>query len=68
VAVEAGDIVIGDRDSVVVIPQRQAEHTRDATAQARALEAKLETARTVANVHPSWAEEALAGCEITIVR
>ena len=68
VAVEAGDIVMGDRDSVVVIPQHQAEHTRDAIAQAHALEAKLETARTIANAHPSWAEEALAHCEITIVR
>ena len=67
VAIEAGDVVIGDRDGVVVIPHRQAERTRAAIADAQALEAKLETAKVAGAVLPAWAEEALAQSDIEYV-
>ena len=40
--VESGDIIVGDRDGVVVIPQAQAETVRARLERVRAAEAKLE--------------------------
>lgn len=59
VAVEAGDIVLGDNDGVVVVPQRQARQTRDAISEARAYDEILEAAVTSRTKVPPWAEEAL---------
>ncbi len=42
VRVESGDIIVGDRDGVVVVPQAQAETVRARLERVRAAEAKLE--------------------------
>ncbi len=39
---ESGDIIVGDRDGVVVVPQTQAETVRARLERVRAAEAKLE--------------------------
>jgi len=43
VRVESGDIVVGDRDGVVIVPQSQAERVIDRLEQVRAKEADLES-------------------------
>lgn len=68
VAVAPGDLVVGDRDGVVVIPLAHAGPTLKALRDARSIEADLEAVVTAGTSVPSYAEEALSTFDVTYVR
>lgn len=68
VAVEPGDIVVGDRDGVVVVPLAHAHHTLKALENARNIESDLEAVVRAGIALPPYAEEALSAFDVNYVR
>lgn len=68
VAVEPGDIIVADRDGVVVIPRVHIEHTLKALGVARQIESGLEAVVAAGTLVPPHAEDALAAFDINYVR
>ena len=67
VAVEAGDIVVGDRDGVVIVPRRQAAAVLDALAEVRRAEVETRAKLAGGLTHPAWVDELLASDRVTHV-
>jgi 4-hydroxy-4-methyl-2-oxoglutarate aldolase len=68
VAVAPGDIVVGDRDGVVVVPLCYAERTLRALEQARRIDADLGTVMGSGTTVPPHVDKALAADDVTYVR
>ncbi|MBV8141059.1 MAG: RraA family protein [Verrucomicrobia bacterium] len=68
VAIEPGDIVIGDQDGVVVVPLCHADHTVKAIENAKRVESNLGAVLTSGVKVPPYVEKALAESHITYVR
>jgi regulator of RNase E activity RraA len=58
VAVDAGDIVVGDRDGVVIVPRRSAAAAAAELASVMAKEAQMEQGVKAGLVVPAWLEDA----------
>jgi 4-hydroxy-4-methyl-2-oxoglutarate aldolase len=67
VAIAPGDIVVGDRDGIVVIPLAHAQHTANALENARNIEADLEAVVGAGTAVPPYAEQALAELDVNYV-
>lgn len=67
VAIGPGDIVVGDRDGVVVIPLVHVGHTLKALEQARSIESDLEAVVGAGTVVPRYVEDALADFDVNYV-
>lgn len=68
VAVEPGDVVVGDRDGIVVIPLVHVHHTLKALERAKGIESELEAVVGAGTVVPPYAEDALSACDVIYVR
>ncbi len=68
VAIEPGDVVIGDRDGVVIVPLAHVHHTLKALANARNIESELEAVVRAGTTVPPYAEEALSELDVNYVR
>lgn len=66
VAVHPGDVVVGDEDGVVVVPQADVRTVLDALPKIRAKEARMAQDIAAGRLIPEWVREALAakGCQI----
>lgn len=64
VAVAAGDIVVGDRDGVVVVPLARAREVAAALAAVKAKEAQMEAAVAGGLGQPAWLAGVLAGGQV----
>lgn len=60
VAVDAGDLVVGDEEGVVVVPQAQLAAAAEALVAVRAKEARMEASVRAGQRLPDWVEAALA--------
>jgi 4-hydroxy-4-methyl-2-oxoglutarate aldolase len=60
VTVASGDLVIGDRDGVVVVPQARIDEVATSLAQVRAKEASMGAAIEAGLITPDWVAELLA--------
>ena len=58
VTVDAGDIVVGDQDGVVIVPAPSAAAVADALAAVLAKEVKMDEGVKAGLVVPGWLEEA----------
>jgi regulator of RNase E activity RraA len=67
VTVDAGDIVVGDQDGVVVVPRLKAAAAGDALASVLAKEAQMEQGVKAGLVAPAWLEEARKTKGVTYV-
>lgn len=61
VAVEAGDILIGDADGVAVVPWRDAAATRERLDKVLAKEAEMERVVAGGAARPAWIDDVLTG-------
>lgn len=68
VAIGPGDIVVGDRDGVVVIPLAHVQHTLKALENARSIDSALEEVVKAGTAVPPHAEEALSTLDVNYVR
>lgn len=68
VAVEPGDIVVADRDGIVVVPLVHVHHTLKALADARSIESDLEAVASAGTIVPTYAEDALSALAVNYVR
>lgn len=59
--VRSGDVVVGDRNGVVVVPREQAKATLDGLADVRAKERQTEAAVRGGLKEPAWLAEVMAG-------
>jgi 4-hydroxy-4-methyl-2-oxoglutarate aldolase len=66
-AVEAGDIVIGDEDGVVIVPQGRAGSVLAALDAVRAKEAQMEAAVEGGIREPGWLDAALGGDDVVFL-
>jgi len=64
VAISAGDIVIGDRDGVVVIPRGDAARALDRLTMVREKERSMEASVAGGAKYPAWLDDALGGDDI----
>jgi 4-hydroxy-4-methyl-2-oxoglutarate aldolase len=67
VAVEAGDLIIGDGDGVVVVPRARIGDVAAALAGIRAAEARGDAAIAAGATQPAWLAERLARPDISFV-
>ena len=67
IAIGPGDIVVGDRDGVVVVPSCFAERTLEAIEDARRIDLQLGAVLAGGTKVPPHVEEALAGAEVHYV-
>jgi len=67
VAIEAGDILVGDDDGIAVVPKREAERIRKALDKVLAKEAEMERAVAGGTARPGWLDEVLQGEGIVYV-
>ena len=58
VAVKAGDIVVGDQDGVVIVPQHRAATVADALKAVLEKEKNMEAAVRAGMTVPAWLKEA----------
>jgi 4-hydroxy-4-methyl-2-oxoglutarate aldolase len=65
--VSAGDIVVGDRDGVVIVPQSRIEAVLQALEAVRAKEEKVDAAVRDGQRYPDWLEQTLAEKGINII-
>lgn len=65
--VDAGDVVVGDRDGVVVVPRAEADAVAAAVAGIRAKEVGVEEAIAAGAKWPGWLEAALEAKGVRIV-
>ena len=68
VAIEPGDIVVADRDGIVVIPLVHAHQTLKALEDARSIESDLEAVVEAGTAVPPYAEDALSAFDVNYVR
>jgi len=68
VAVDAGDIVVGDQDGVVVVPRLAALAAADELKSVLAKEAKMEQGVKAGLTVPAWLEDALKAKGVTYVK
>jgi len=68
VAIEPGDIVVGDRDGIVVIPLVHVHYVLKALEDARSIESDLEAVAGAGTVVPAYAEDALSAFDVNYVR
>lgn len=68
VAIEPGDIVVGDRDGVVVVPLCHVDHTLRAIETARRVDTELGAAVSGGVKVPPYVEKALAESDVNYVR
>jgi len=68
VAIEPGDIVVGDRDGIVVIPLVHVHQTLKALDNARGIESDLEESVAAGTVVPAYADDALSAFDVNYVR
>ena len=61
VTVDAGDIVVGDQDGVVIVPRASAAAVAEALAAVLAKEVKMDEGVKAGRVVPGWLEEAKPG-------
>ncbi|MEM8853143.1 MAG: hypothetical protein AAGD34_05530 [Pseudomonadota bacterium] len=67
VAIAPGDIVVGDKDGVVVVPQGRAEAAKTALATVLAKEADMEKVVAAGTSHPAWLDSVLDGEDVEFV-
>jgi regulator of RNase E activity RraA len=67
VAIDAGDIIIGDRDGVVVVPRADAEAVRKKLAAVREKERSMEAAVASGAKYPAWVDGILNGDDIEML-
>jgi 4-hydroxy-4-methyl-2-oxoglutarate aldolase len=67
VVVQAGDLVIGDRDGVVVVPSRRIDEAVAQLAAVRAKEAEMDAFVKGGSAIPAWVEKALASENVRFV-
>jgi 4-hydroxy-4-methyl-2-oxoglutarate aldolase len=67
VAVEAGDIVVGDRDGVVVIPRAAARRVADTLDEVRRAEVETQVKIAQGMTHPGWVTDLLASDRVVEV-
>ncbi|MDX2204470.1 MAG: RraA family protein [Hyphomicrobiaceae bacterium] len=60
VAVQAGDIVVGDRDGVVIVPRGEADAIAGRLEQVRRAEVEMQAKIAAGMTHPAWVAELLA--------
>jgi 4-hydroxy-4-methyl-2-oxoglutarate aldolase len=60
VTIESGDLVVGDRDGVVVVPHARIDETAAALAQVRAKEDEMGAAIEAGLISPDWVGELLS--------
>ena len=63
--IESGDIAVGDRDGVVIVPGAQAEAAATAVQEVIAKEATIEAERAAGAPRPGWLDQAIA--KVTVV-
>lgn len=64
VSVQSGDIVVGDRDGVVVIPRERAQGVADALDEVRRAEVETQAKIGKGMTHPAWVTELLASDKV----
>lgn len=64
VSVQAGDIVVGDRDGVVVIPRASAQRVADTLDEVRRAEVETQAKIAQGMTHPAWVSELLASDKV----
>lgn len=65
VAIEAGDIVVGDRDGVVIVPRREAGLIAERLAEVRRAESETQAKIAAGMTHPPWVTDLLASAQVT---
>lgn len=68
VSVAPGDIVVGDKDGVVVVPQVRAEAAKTALAAVLAKEADMEKVVASGTRYPAWLDGVLEGEDVEFVQ
>lgn len=64
VAVQSGDIVVGDRDGVVVIPRASAQRVADTLDEVRRAEVETQAKIAQGMTHPAWVADLLASDKV----
>jgi 4-hydroxy-4-methyl-2-oxoglutarate aldolase len=64
VSVRSGDIVVGDRDGVVVVPREEAQRVAAALDEVRRAEVESQAKIAQGMTHPAWVDELLASSKV----
>lgn len=67
VTIESGDLVVGDRDGVVVVPHARIDATAAALVQVRAKEDEMGAAIEAGLISPDWVDELLSSSRTHVI-